>query len=233
MTIWAISDLHLSLTVDKPMDIFGGVWENYVEQIKTSWLEKVAPEDIVLIPGDLSWAMKLEDAQQDLLHFASMPGKKIILRGNHDYWWKSISAVRNMLPQGFYALQNDAIKMGNVVFFGTRGWTVPERWQLKPEDQKIYDREVIRLALAVAEAKRIAQPEDTLICLMHYPPVNSRREDSKFSALIEQSGAKIVVYGHLHGSDSRIETLFTKNGISYYLTSCDIVKNNMVKILHT
>lgn len=231
MTVWAISDLHLSLTCDKPMDIFGEVWENYVEQIKASWLQHVKEEDIVVIPGDISWAMRLEDAKTDLEHFAHLPGKKIILRGNHDYWWKSISSVRAALPHNFYAIQNDALKIGNIVFFGTRGWTVPERTALQAEDQKIYDREVIRLGLAWEDAKRKMQEGDTLICLMHYPPVNSKREESEFSKIIEQSGARIVVYGHLHGKDSRIETMFEKNNVQYFLTSCDIVKNQMVKIL--
>ncbi|MFA6859928.1 MAG: metallophosphoesterase [Clostridia bacterium] len=231
MSVWAISDLHLSLNCEKPMNIFGQVWENYVEEIRDSWLKNVKENDIVLISGDISWAMKLEDAKKDLEYFSDMPGKKIILRGNHDYWWKSISAVRSILPHNFFAIQNDAIKIDDIVFFGTRGWTVSERGSLKPEDQKIFDRETIRLTLAISEAKKIMTENDKLVCLMHYPPVNSKREDSPFSDLIEKSGAKIVVYGHLHGNDCRSEKIFEKNGVKYFLTSCDLIKNNLVNIL--
>ena len=135
MKVFAISDLHLSINNPKPMDIFGEVWEGYVEKIFEDWKNKVTDDDLVLLCGDFSWAMKLEDTKKDFDLLSTLPGKKIIIRGNHDYWWKSISGVREFLPENFYAIQNDAMKFGNVVVCGTRGWTVAERNQtLSAED---------------------------------------------------------------------------------------------------
>ena len=148
MKVFAISDLHLSINNPKPMDIFGPVWQGYLDKIFEDWKAKVSDEDLVLLAGDFSWAMKLEDTKEDFALLSSLPGKKIIIRGNHDYWWKSISAVRAFLPQNFYAIQNDAIKFGDIVVCGTRGWMVPERnSEQSEENKKIYDREVIRLEL--------------------------------------------------------------------------------------
>ena len=113
MKIFAISDLHLSLMVEKPMDVFGGAWENYTEKIKENWQNVVTNDDIVLVAGDISWAMKLEDAMTDFGYLKNLPGTKIIIRGNHDYWWSTISNVRNALPDKIFAIQNDAMKIGN------------------------------------------------------------------------------------------------------------------------
>lgn len=230
MKIFAISDLHLSVNNPKPMDIFGPVWDGYLEKIFSQWKELVAEEDIVLLAGDFSWAMKLEDAVSDFELLKDLPGKKVLIRGNHDYWWKSISSVRNIMPEGFYAIQNDAIKIGNVVLCGTRGWQVPERKiEQSPEDEKIFKREVLRLELTLQAGEKLREEGDRLICLMHYPPMNFAREDSEFSLLMEKYKVESVVFGHVHGYKN-IETKFVKNNIKYYLTSCDIVKNNMIEI---
>lgn len=168
MKVFAISDLHLSINNPKPMNIFGPAWDNYVENIISQWKEKVSEEDIVLMAGDFSWAMQLNDTKKDFELLENLPGKKIIIRGNHDYWWKSISAVRAFLPNGFYAIQNDAIKFGNLIICGTRGWTVPERPEKQtPEDEKIFKREVIRLALTLKEASAKKEEGDKVICMMH------------------------------------------------------------------
>lgn len=154
MKIYAISDLHLSNSCDKPMDVFGGHWENYVSKIKENWKAKVAEDDLVLIAGDISWAMKLEEATSDLEWIDELPGKKIIIKGNHEYWWKSISAVRELLPESIMAIQNDAIKIDNYVICGTRGWNVPEEGkEFLDEDLKIYKRETERLKLTLMFAK--------------------------------------------------------------------------------
>lgn len=230
MKVFAISDLHLSVNNEKPMDIFGPVWEGYLEKIFTEWKEKVSDDDIVLLAGDLSWAMKMEEVISDVDLLAPLPGKKIIIKGNHDYWWKSISSLRNMLPVGFYAIQNDAIRFDGAVVCGTRGWKgVEKNVVLSPEDQKIYDREVIRLELTLQSAKKLMQEGDKLICMMHYPPVGFARDDSAFSQLLEKYGVNQVVYGHLHGYKN-IETHFFKNGIEYFLTSCDQVDNSLTLI---
>ena len=134
MKVFAISDLHLSVNNPKPMDIFGPVWEGYLDKIFGQWKEKVGDDDVVLLPGDFSWAMKLEDAVSDFEMLSKLPGKKIIIRGNHDFWWKSISAVRSVLPANFYAIQNDAIKFGKWIFCGTRGWDIPEQNEEQAEE---------------------------------------------------------------------------------------------------
>ena len=156
MKVFAISDLHLSLNNPKPMNVFGPVWEGYEQKIFEDWKKKVGEEDLVLLAGDFSWAMKLEEAKVDFDLIKDLPGKKIIIRGNHDYWWSSISAVRKMLPKDIYAIQNDAIKFENIIVCGTRGWTVSENGKFaSEEDEKIFKREVIRLDLTLKSAKKL------------------------------------------------------------------------------
>lgn len=231
MKVFSISDLHLSINSDKPMDIFGPVWENYLEEIEASWDSLVSDDDIVLIPGDISWAMYLKDAVADLKYISHFKGKKVLLRGNHDYWWKSISELRRNLPENMYAVQNDAIKFENVIICGSRGWVVPETTHKSEEDKKIYKRELIRLELSLKEATTLRQDGDVLICLTHYPPFNSRHEDSDFTRLMEKYGVNKAVFGHLHSYDKRQALTYSKNGIDYFLTSCDLVKNQLVRIL--
>lgn len=230
MKIFAISDLHLSVNNEKPMDIFGPVWEGYLDKIFAQWQEKVSDEDLVLMAGDLSWAMKLEEVKPDIALFEGLKGKKVIIRGNHDYWWKSISSLRAILPQNFYAIQNDALRFDGVVLCGTRGWKGVEKNQvLSAEDQKIFDREVLRLEMTLQQAQKLRKEGDKLICMMHFPPLGFTKEDTKFSQLLEQYSVDIVVYGHLHGYKMP-ETHFQRNGIEYFLTSCDEVGNNIVDI---
>lgn len=230
MKVFAISDLHLSKNCNKPMDIFGPVWDNYLDSIEASWNEKVGEDDVVLIPGDISWAMKWEDSFPDLDYIAGLKGKKIILRGNHDYWWKSISELRNHLPEGMYAIQNDALKIGNVVFCGTRGWTVPEYTHKTPADEKIYNREVLRLKLSLDSMQTLRKDGDIAIALMHFPPFNSKHMSSDFTKLLEKYKVDIVVFGHLHSYDQKQSLVSEINGIKYYLTSCDLVGNKLVDI---
>ena len=146
MNIYAISDLHLSVNNSKPMDIFGPVWDGYLDKIFNQWKEVVGQDDVVLLAGDFSWAMKLENAIEDFKLLETLPGKKIIIKGNHDYWWSSVSKLRSILPKDFYAIQNDAMKFGEFIICGTRGWQVIERnAQRTPEDERVYQREIIRL----------------------------------------------------------------------------------------
>lgn len=230
MKVFAISDLHLSINSNKPMNIFGPVWENYLDKIEQSWNKLVSDDDVVLISGDTSWAMKLNDAIPDLNYISQFKGKKIILRGNHDYWWSSISGVRSVLKQNMFAIQNDAIKIGDTIFCGTRGWTVPETTHKTPDDEKIYNREVIRLGLSLQDAKRLQQNNEKIIVMMHYPPFNSKMEDNEFTNLIEQYGVKTVVYGHLHSYDKKQKLIVYKNDVKYYLTSCDLIGNELIEI---
>lgn len=153
MKLFAIGDLHLSHSSNKPMSIFGPNWDNHAERIAAAWRERVSDEDAVLIPGDISWAMQLDEARLDIEYIAALPGKKVIMRGNHDYWWGSISKVRDMLPCCMYALQNDTVELGSVTIAGSRGWICPGSSGFDSEtDQKIYDREVIRLQLSLSGA---------------------------------------------------------------------------------
>lgn len=230
MKIFAIGDLHLSVNNPKPMDIFGEKWEGYVEKIFSDWQLKVKKEDLVLIPGDFSWAMKLEDAKPDFMLLKNLPGKKILIRGNHDYWWSSISAVRKELPQNFYAIQNDALKFENIIICGTRGWTVPEpNTSLSDEDQKILNREIIRLELTLQSAKKIQTNGEKIICMMHFPPLNFKRIPNKFTELFKKYEVSTVVFGHLHGY-KKVELHFKLEGVNYYLVSCDMVENKLINI---
>ena len=230
MKVFSISDLHLSINNPKPMNIFGEVWEGYLENIAASWLENVSEEDVVLIAGDVSWAMKMDEVKPDLDYIARFPGKKVIIKGNHDYWWSSVSALRAILPPDMYALQNDAVKIGNAVICGSRGWLCPEDC-LTDADKKIYARELIRMQLSLECAAKLRQESDRLIVMTHYPPFNFRQEDSPMTELFERYKADAVVYGHLHGKSVRAISQFDKRGIKYYLTSCDLVKNKPVEIL--
>lgn len=231
MKIFAISDLHISTNTNKPMDVFGGNWVGYLEKIKSDWQEKVGNDDLVLIGGDISWAMNLDDAKKDVDCLKDLNGKKIMIKGNHDYWWSGIGKVRDMLPQDFYALQNDSIRFDGVVICGSRCWSVPGSPDFDEQDRKIYLRETERLKLSLSSAKKILQDGDKLIALVHYPPFNVKREDSEFTKIFEEYGVDVVIYGHLHGKSVRADKLVVKNGIRYYLTSCDQVDNKLTEIL--
>lgn len=229
MKIFAISDLHLSVNNPKPMDIFGPTWENYIEKIFDDWRAKVTEEDVVLLAGDFSWAMKIDDVRADFAMLKDLPGKKVIIRGNHDYWWKSISAVRNILPPNFYAIQNDAIKFENVIICGTRLWNIPDLKKASEEDIKIYNRELIRLKLTLDSAKKLQEEGDKLICMLHYPPYSFKEEDNEITNLLEEYKVDAVVYGHIHAF-CRQNLILKKNEVTYYLTSCDIVNNTLIQI---
>lgn len=222
MKVFALSDLHLSFQTDKPMNVFGEKWDNYEDRIKQNWNLKVCADDIVIVAGDISWAMNISETQKDFEYIGSLAGKKVMVRGNHDYWWKAISTVRATVPNSIYAIQNDALKLGNFIFCGTRGWLVPERGkELSAEDKKIYNRELIRLEMALSRATELKTDADKIICVLHFPPFNSELEDNEFTSLIEKYNIKTVVYGHLHGKTKYPTNLIEKNGVKYYLSSCD------------
>ncbi len=231
MKIFAISDLHLSNSCDKPMDIFGGNWEGYTEKIIANWKGNVSEEDIVLVAGDISWAMKLEEARSDLEWIDKLPGKKIIIKGNHEYWWKSISSVREILPSSIMAIQNDAIQIGDYIFCGTRGWTVPEEGsEFSDEDMKIYKREIERLKLTLMSAKVMkGETNAKIVAMMHFPPFGLGKQETEFTKLFEEYLVDTVVFGHLHGYVN-CDLISEINGIKYYFTSCDHIKNNPVLI---
>lgn len=231
MRIFAISDLHLSAEGDKPMQIFGRVWEDHWDKISADWDSKVEDGDVVLISGDISWAMRLEDAVKDLEVISKRKGKKVIIRGNHDYWWASISKIRAVIPPGISVIQNDAVRFDGLVVCGSRGWTVPESGGTgDAEDIKLYEREKLRMEMSLKAAEKLRQEGDKLIAMIHFPPFNSRFEDSHFTNLFRDYRVDAVVYGHLHGEACRAKPLHIKNGIRYYLTSCDKLSNELLEI---
>ncbi len=221
MSLYAIGDLHLPGGEDKSMSVFGPQWEDHMGRISAAWREMIAPEDTVLIPGDISWAMKMEDALPDLRTIAALPGKKVLIRGNHDYWWNSVSRIRAALEPGMYVLQHDAADMGDFVVCGTRGWMIPTGdTPLDPENEKIYRREGARLTLALDAAERIAEGRP-IVVMIHYPPLYETERSSEFTRQMEERGVALCVYGHLHGTGIRAGFNGTHNGVMYRLTSCD------------
>ena len=230
MNVYAIGDLHLSFTEDKPMAVFGDNWKGHFEKIKKDWTEQVKEEDVVLIPGDISWAMKMENALVDLCALAPMPGKKVFIRGNHDYWWNGITRLRENAPnESFYFLQTDAVKIGKFVFAGSRGWACPGSPEYTEQDQKLYLREAERFRLALTEAERLTEEGDTKIALVHYPPFHVKNEETLFTELFESHGVEKVVFGHIHGG-TYFPLRTERKGVEYILASCDKVGFKLVKI---
>ena len=229
MALYAISDLHLALSTDKPMDIFGQHWSKHDEKIKENWLNKVTEEDTILIAGDISWSMKHDESKQDLDWIDALPGKKIISKGNHDYWWTSISKLNGMYENTKF-VQNNFYTYKDWAICGTRGWICKGADKFTTKDEKIYAREQIRLRLSLEEAKKAGY--DKIVCMLHYPPTNEKFEDSGFTDLMEEFEVQKVIYGHLHGAGLG-DRVFEgeRNGIEYILTSCDYINFNPVKLL--
>lgn len=229
MAIYAISDLHLPAGDDKPMDVFGEHWEKHFERIRADWISRIREDDIVLLPGDLSWAMRLEDALQDLNAIGELPGKKIITRGNHDYWWSSIGRVRDKLMKNMFALQNDAIALDEYVFSGTRGWILPTD-EVQEDDKRIFKREVKRLTMSLEHARRLS-PDGQLICMLHYPPLYDNMRSTEVTEVLRAYGCSHVVYGHLHGSALCGAFRGCHDGIIYHQVSCDGLGFKMHKVI--
>lgn len=220
MKVFAISDPHLSLTQGKSMDVFGQHWAGHWEKIKKSWDACVSPEDVVVIAGDLSWAMSYEDALPDLNAICQQPGQKVLIRGNHDYWHGSLKKTREILHNNTYLLQNDALRLGDYTFFGTRGWKQRGAEDFDAQDEKIFARELERLKLSLKAAQKLG---GELIGVCHYPPFSQNHESSEFTGIYAQSGAQKVIYGHLHGQYIKKEEYenIALDGVEYILTSCD------------
>lgn len=241
MRVWALSDLHLSFARPKPMDVFGSHWRDHRARIERAWMQRVAPEDTICLPGDLSWAMRLSEAAGELEWLDGLPGRKILVKGNHDYWWSSVGKLRRALPRGMYALQNDAVLLDGVGFAGARGWVDPgldfgafgrellgdgaEPSLLQgirggEEDRKIYDRELERLNVSL----RSLDPEAALrIALLHFPPTSPNMEETPVTRLLEKHRVHLAIFGHLHrtGGESFANPFGTLRGITYYLVSAD------------
>lgn len=235
MAIYAISDLHLSFNkmvdpeqidpakdIEKPMDIFG--WQEHYVQIRNNWLKTVKEEDTVLIPGDISWAMKLEQAKYDFAWIDKLPGRKILSPGNHEYYASSKKKVRDALPDRMEWIDADFTLVEDYVVAGTRGWTLPgDKSFVEEEDRKIYERQVGRLKLAL-EAAQKAHPQKRKIVMLHFPPITKHATESKFMDLLEEYQVSICIYGHLHGKEAHNEALQgVIRGVRCHLVACDAV----------
>lgn len=231
MKVFSISDLHLSGTTDKPMNVFGSGWENHFEKIKADWRGKVCDDDVVLICGDISWGTDFEEGLYDLNTLKGLKGKKVFIRGNHDYWWNGITKLRRSAPdESFYFLQNDCVKFGNIVICGSRGWTVPGSADFTEKDEKLYLREAERFKLCFNEVAKVRKEGDKLLVMIHYPPFSAKSPETLFTRLFAEQKADKVIFGHIHG-----ETYFpyrtVKDGIEYILTSCDKVGFTLQPVL--
>lgn len=229
MHIFAIGDLHLGLARGKNMDVFGENWRNHWEKIKKNWLEQIQPEDIILLPGDISWAMNMKEVKPDLDALQQLPGKKILTLGNHDYWWSSTSKCEKAYPD-FVFLKNRAVFCGDLWICATRGWTCPNDTRFTAEDDKIYQREQMRLRLSLEDAMK--NGANKILLMLHFPPANDKKEISGFLELIESYPVETVVYGHLHGTQAFAGALEGEyNGVTYHLVSSDYLDFVPKKIL--
>ena len=254
MKVFAIGDLHLGHAVDKPMDIFGPQWRDHAARMADSWTERVGAEDLVLVPGDLSWAMRMEQAEEDLRWMERLPGTKVLIKGNHDYWWPSISRLRERLRDTtLVPLQYDSVTIGGVAVGGTRLWTVPELagdyadpLDITPEgeaasgpgapqpaqQEKIFRREMGRLASALSGLDPGAPVR---IAMTHFPPTDERGRETVVTRLLEEHRVDLCVFGHLHslGLPPGRTWDFERNGIRYVLASCDSIDFTPYFLLET
>lgn len=250
MSVWALADFHLSFgTPNKSMEVFGPSWKNWTENIKLHCENMIKNEDLLLIAGDISWANNLDNALKDLEWIDKLPGKKIIIKGNHDYWWPSLKKLNEALPESIQALHNNAITLEDISIAGTRLWDSDEfnfndiikvtqnpfapksqksYEELSIENQKIFNRELTRLQMSL---DKLDQKANHKIVMLHYPPIGLNMEESKVHKILKSYHVDICVFGHLHSIETK-DTLFgEKDGIAYHLTSCDYLNFQPKKLL--
>ena len=221
MRIFAIGDLHLAGGTAKTMDRFGEHWRNHDRKIFEAWERTVSNDDLVLVVGDTSWAMRLHEALPDLDRIGQMPGLKLLLKGNHDYWWESRSKMSRLLHPSITILQAGSIIVNRIAVAGTRGWVCPTDSHFEERDAKIYEREIGRLRTALGTLRGRESEFDALIVALHYPPANAAHQPSGFTELIDEYGADVCVYGHLHGDDIRTALTGLRGKTEYHLVSAD------------
>ncbi|MEI6602770.1 MAG: metallophosphoesterase [Clostridia bacterium] len=241
MAIFAISDLHLAFGVEKPMDVFGYRWQNYMERIEQHWRATVTPADTVLIPGDISWAISFAELEKDIQFIESLPGQKIISKGNHDYWWETTSKLNKYIAatdlRTIRFQYNNAFVVEDRIICGTRGWRAPSEDGFTSEDQKIHARELIRFEMSLQEAVRLnggagaapdanadlaaETPAGGLIAMLHYPPLDALGKDFGFFALMLKYGVQTCIYGHIHGENCARAFEGELDGMMLKLVSAD------------
>lgn len=191
-------------------------WHNHARRIYENWHRLVKEDDLVLVPGDISWAMRLDEAGPDFDYLGLLPGRLVCVQGNHDYWWQSISRAREAVPSNVQLIQNDHVKLEGVNICGTRGWLCPNGAYFKEEDEKIYRRELIRLENSLQSVDNGPK-----IVVMHYMPTNEKHDYSGFIELFQKYEVKTVIYGHLHAKACRYRLPDQAWGINFHLTSAD------------
>ncbi|MEE3332735.1 MAG: metallophosphoesterase [Ruminococcus sp.] len=222
MSLFTIADLHLSLGTDKPMDVFHG-WDNYVDRLTENWNKLITKEDTVVIGGDISWAMKLCDTESDFRYINSLPGKKIFLKGNHDYWWETLSKINRYIEEKNFdtinILFNNHYVVDDYVICGTRGWLVESE---SDDDKKILSRECGRLRLSL---ESVCDCSKEPVVFLHYPPVYANARSDEIIDILKEFGVKKCYYGHIHGTNM-IKGAFNGelDGINFRLVSCDALK---------
>lgn len=217
MSIYAISDLHLSLGTNKPMEVFG--WDNHVERLRANWLRVVKDGDTVVLPGDFSWGLKLEETLEDFKFLDKLPGKKVLLKGNHDLWWSTVKKVKDFFKEnGITTVSlvfNDCYECGEYAICGTRGWCFPEN----AGDKKIISREVGRLKASLKAAKDLGLKP---IVFLHYPPVYGEDKCEEILEVLKQNEIKMIFHGHIHGKGFN-NAIDEFEGIKFKLISADCI----------
>ena len=225
-TFWAIGDTHLSFAKPRDFSMFGEKWKDHTQRIADHWKHNVQVHDVVLLLGDFSWANSTSRVVPDMDWLRALPGRKVMVRGNHDRWWTNIKKVRrNVLPDDTYALQGDCMEIEGVLLCGAQGHIAPNDPYYKPDPPKNrYERELETLTHALAEAREARQPGQPLIIMMHYPPFTSDAQPTRFSEMIEAHAPATCLYGHLHRSHEwAVAVNGVRAGIDYRLLSADFV----------
>lgn len=231
MAVYTIGDLHLSEYSNKPMDIFGGVWQGYREKILLNWNNLIADDDIVVICGDISWGMNMKESLLDFKLIDNLPGKKLVLKGNHDLWWDTVSKMKRFFLENnintIDFLHNNCYFYNGTALCGSRGWAWDEG---EPHDEKIWKRELLRLEASIAEAEKEGSKAD-IICFLHYPPVVNRDEVSDFEKILINHRVKRCYYGHLHGLGLKKAFVGYKEGVDYKLISADYLNFKPIMVI--
>lgn len=223
MALYAIADLHLPLGVDKPMDIFGDQWKNYVERLADNWQSKINEDDTIVLPGDFSWATYIEQSEKDFEFLNKLNGRKILLKGNHDYWWTTMNKMKQFVEKNTFSniffLQNNSYMYGNIAICGTRGW-IHNAWDgFSDEDKKLFNREVLRLEMSLKSAENYRE----MFVFTHYPPTSNKGENNNFVDVMKKYSVTKCIYGHLHAASQRYAIEGVYNGIEYILSAGDYI----------
>ncbi len=224
LSIYIIGDLHLSFSVDKPMHVFGEHWRDHHIKIKDDWLSKVKQEDTVILAGDTSWGINLDEADADIKWIAELPGRKILLKGNHDYWWTSLKKMQSRYPC-FEFLYNNSIEIEGYTFVGTRGWSYADSDAEESDERRIFAREVQRLKNSLASAPKNSKK----VCVLHYPPFNMDSKKTDMNRVIEEAGITLCYFAHIHNNFDSIRRGLV-DGVMYKMVSADYVNFKLQKI---